>query len=115
MMLPTPAYRPSATAEETRYLPLRTASKPMPLLLKAGIDVNHVNNLSWTCLLEIVILGDGGPRHQEVARLVLAADPNLADKDGVTPLAHARSRGQREVATIIEAAGGRVPGHTPLM
>jgi ankyrin repeat protein len=80
------------------------------LLLTTNIDVNHVNNLGWTSLLEIVILGDGGPRHQEVARLVLAAgaDPNLADKDGVTPLAHARRGGQREVARLIEAAGGRM-------
>ena len=62
----------------------RAHVEAVPLLLQAGIDVNHVNNLGWTCLLEIVILGDGGPRHQEVARLVLAAgaDPNLADKDG---------------------------------
>ena len=90
----------------------RAHVEAVPLLLKAGIDVNHVNNLGWTCLLEIVILGDGGQRHQDVARLVLAAgaDSNLADKDGVTPLDHARRRGQREVATIIEAAGGRVPG-----
>jgi ankyrin repeat protein len=88
----------------------RAHVEAVPLLLSAGIDVNHVNNLGWTCLLEIVILGDGGPRHQEVARLVLAAgaDPNLADKDGVTPLAHARNRGQREVARLIEAAGGRM-------
>ncbi|AZO79775.1 hypothetical protein B5U98_28520 [Bosea sp. Tri-39] len=79
------------------------------LLLTSGIDVNHVNNLGWTCLLEIVILGDGGPRHREVARLVLdaGADPNLADKDGVSPLQHARKRGQSEVAKLIAAAGGR--------
>jgi ankyrin repeat protein len=56
-----------------------------------------------------VILGNGGPRHQEVAKLVLAAgaDPNLADKDAVRPLTHALRRGQREVARLIEQAGGR--------
>ncbi|MFC5421786.1 ankyrin repeat domain-containing protein [Bosea eneae] len=79
------------------------------LLLTSGIDVNHVNNLGWTCLLEIVILGDGGPRHQQVAQLVLdaGADPNLADRDGISPLQHARKRGQSEVARLIAAAGGR--------
>jgi uncharacterized protein len=79
------------------------------LLLTTKIDVNHVNNLGWTCLLEIVILGDGGPAHQEAARLVLAAgaDPNIADKDGVTPLAHAKARGQTEIAAMIGKAGGR--------
>jgi uncharacterized protein len=78
-------------------------------LLTTKIDVNHVNDLGWTCLLEIVILGDGGERHRQAAKLVLAAgaDPNLADKDGVTPLAHARKNNQAEVAAIIEAAGGR--------
>lgn len=79
------------------------------LLLTTEIDVNHVNNLGWTCLLEIVILGDGGPRHQKAAELVLAAgaDPNLADKDGVTPLAHANARGQDAIAAMIAKAGGR--------
>jgi uncharacterized protein len=80
------------------------------LLLTTRIDVNHVNNLGWTCLLEIVILGNGGARHSEATRLVLAAgaDPNVADKDSVTPLAHARSRGQTDVARLIEQAGGRM-------
>jgi uncharacterized protein len=79
------------------------------LLLTTKIDVNHVNNLGWTCLLEIVVLGDGGPRHVEVAQLVLAAgaDPNIADKDGVSPLAHARRKGQSEIAQLISVAGGR--------
>ena len=87
----------------------RAHVETVKLLLTSGIDVNHVNNLGWTCLLEIVILGDGGPRHQQVAKLVLdaGANPNLADKDGVTPLAHARKRGQSEVAKLITAAGGR--------
>ncbi len=78
-------------------------------LVTTNIDVNHINNLGWTCLLEIVILGDGGPRHVEVTRLVLGAgaNPNIADRDGVTPLQHARRRGQREVAALIEATGGR--------
>ena len=78
-------------------------------LVTIGIDVDHVNNLGWTCLLEIVILSDGGPRHVAVTRLVLGAgaNPNIADRDGVTPLQHARRRGQHEVAALIEAAGGR--------
>jgi ankyrin repeat protein len=87
----------------------RAHVEAVKVLLTSGIDVNHVNNLGWTCLLEIVILGDGGPRHAETAKLVLAAgaDPNLADKDGVSPLRHALNKGQREVARLIEAAGGR--------
>ena len=87
----------------------RAHVETVKLLLTSGIDVNHVNNLGWTCLLEIVILGDGGPRHQQVAKLVLdaGANPNLADKDGLTPLAHARKRGQSEVARLIAAKGGR--------
>lgn len=78
------------------------------LLLSTKIDVNHVNNLGWTCLLEIVILGDGGPRFIEITKLVLAAgaNPNIADNDGVSPHAHAKRKGQREVATLIAAAGG---------
>jgi ankyrin repeat protein len=87
----------------------RAHVEAVTLLLTTKIDVNHVNDLGWTCLMEIVVLGNGGPRHQEVARLVLAAgaDPNIADKDGVPPLAHARRRGQSEVARVIADAGGR--------
>lgn len=87
----------------------RAHVEAVKLLLTSGIDLDHVNDLGWTCLLEIVILGDGGARHQQVARQVLdaGANPSLADKDGVTPLAHARQRGQQAIARLIEQAGGR--------
>lgn len=70
------------------------------LLTTTRIDVNHVNNLGWTALLEAVILGDGGPVHTEIVRLLLAhgADPQIADRAGVTPLQHARQRGFTQMA-----------------
>ena len=76
-------------------------------LLGTSIDVNHVNNLGWTALLEAIILGDGGPTHTAIVRELLAhgARVDLADRDGVTPLAHARRRNYREMAGLLEAAG----------
>lgn len=74
------------------------------LLLATAIEVDHVNNLGWTALLEAVILGDGGPVYQEIVKLLLAggADAEIADKDGVTPLAHAKSLGFTEIARMME-------------
>jgi len=79
------------------------------LLLTTGIAVDHVNHLGWTCLLEAVILGDGGERHRQIVQMVLArgANVNLADRDGVTPLQHALRRDQGEVARLLRNAGGR--------
>lgn len=78
-------------------------------LLKTDIKIDHVNRLGWKALLEAIILGDGGPRHTEVVRLLVeaGADVNLADKDGVTPLAHARRKGHEEMFTILEKAGAK--------
>jgi uncharacterized protein len=78
-------------------------------LLEAGTPVDHVNRLGWTALLEAVVLGDGGPEHVETVRLLVegGADLDLPDRDGVTALAHAQRRGQREVASVLEAAGAR--------
>ena len=39
--------------------------------------------------------------------LARGANPNLADRDGVTPLQHAQRKGQAEVARLLSAAGGR--------
>ena len=78
-------------------------------LLKTAVAIDQINHLGWTCLLEAVILGGGGAAHVEIVRLVVAAGAsvNLADKQGVTPLAHARSRGQKEVAALLLQAGAK--------
>src|SRR4029453_14572464 len=72
-------------------------------LLKTPIRIDHVNRLGWTALLEAVILGNGGPRHTETVRLLLAAgaDPNLADSRGVTPLSHAQNRRFNAITTLL--------------
>ena len=79
------------------------------LLNETDIDVDHVNRLGWTALLEAIVLGDGGPAHQAVVDLLIenGADMDRADKDGVRPLTHARERGQTAIARALEAAGAR--------
>ncbi|WP_306222387.1 ankyrin repeat domain-containing protein [Bosea beijingensis] len=78
-------------------------------LIKAGAPLDHVNNLGWTALIEAVILGDGGKRHVETVRALLAAgaDRNLADRQGATPLQHARSRGYAAMVALLEAGAPR--------
>nr|WP_239074267.1 ankyrin repeat domain-containing protein [Streptomyces sp. SID10853] len=77
------------------------------LLRETDIDVDHVNQLGWTALLEAVILGDGGPAHQEIVGLLLAAGaaPGLPDGDGVTALRHAEQRGFTRIADALRDAG----------
>jgi ankyrin repeat protein len=78
------------------------------VLIKAGAPLDHVNNLGWTALLESIVLGDGGPRHTAtLAALVEAgANVNIADRQGMTPLHLAEASGYREMAEILETAGG---------
>lgn len=73
-------------------------------VVTTGIDVNHVNDLGWTALLEAVILGDGGPAHQAIVRILLesGADRCLCDRDGITALDHARAHGYAELAAILD-------------
>lgn len=79
------------------------------LLLATAIDKDHVNNLGWTALLEAVILGDGGPAHTEIVRLLVAAGASvkIGDRDGIAPLEHARRRNYSGMVAILSAAGSR--------
>jgi ankyrin repeat protein len=74
-------------------------------LIRAGAPLDHVNNLGWTALIEAVVLGDGGIRHTEVVRRLLAAgaNPAIADRQGAAPLALARARGYGAMVRLLEA------------
>jgi ankyrin repeat protein len=78
-------------------------------LIAAGAPLDHVNTLHWTALIEAIVLGDGGPRHQACVRALLdaKADHRLTDREGRTPLQLARERRYREIVAMLEAAGAR--------
>jgi ankyrin repeat protein len=78
-------------------------------LIAAGAPLDHVNNLHWTALIESIVLGDGGPRHQATLKALLdaGASTRLADRSGTTPLQLARSRGYTPMVRMLEAAGAR--------
>ena len=78
-------------------------------LIAAGAPLDHVNNLHWTALIEAIVLGNGGPRHQEVVRALLAAGAStrLTDREGNTPLALAKARGYSVMVSLLEQAGAR--------
>lgn len=73
-------------------------------LIRAGAPLDHINNLGWTALIEAVILGDGGPRHQETAKALVAAGArrDIGDRSGATPLVHARNRGYTAMIKLLE-------------
>ncbi|ALG30336.1 hypothetical protein AOZ07_16000 [Glutamicibacter halophytocola] len=77
------------------------------ILIDAGVPLDHVNDPGWTALQEAVLLNDGGPNQQEVARLLLeaGADPQITDPQGRTALENARRLGFEELAEVIESHG----------
>jgi len=84
-------------------------AEAVKLLIDATAPLNHVNNLGWTALIEAIVLGSGGLNHTATVRALVeaGADVNVADKQGATPLQHARRRGYVEIARILENAGAR--------
>jgi ankyrin repeat protein len=78
-------------------------------LIAAGAPLDHVNNLHWTALIEAIVLGDGGERHQACVRALLdaGASRTLADRNGRTPLELARARGFESMVKMLEAAPRR--------
>ena len=75
-------------------------------LIAADAPLDHVNNLHWTAVIEAVVLGNGGPRHQATLKALIEAKANLrlTDRHGNTPLQLARSRGFTQMVQMLEAA-----------
>ena len=78
-------------------------------LIAAGAPLDHVNNLHWTAVIESIVLGDGGARHQATLKALIDAGANLqlADRSGQTPLALAKARGYSAMVSLLEKAGAR--------
>jgi ankyrin repeat protein len=78
-------------------------------LIGAGAPLDHVNNLHWTALIESIVLGDGGVRHQATLKALLeaGASTKLTDREGRTPVQLARQRGYAAMVQMLEAAGAK--------
>jgi uncharacterized protein len=76
-------------------------------LIAAGAPLDHVNNLHWTAVIEAIVLGDGGKRHQATLEALVKAGANLqlTDRQGNTPLALARQRDYAPMVRMLETAG----------
>ncbi len=78
-------------------------------LIAAGAPLDHVNNLHWTALIEAIVLGNGGSRHQACVKALLDAGANtkLADREGRTPMQLAKGRGYAEMVRLLEGVGAK--------
>jgi ankyrin repeat protein len=65
--------------------------------------------IAVTAAIEAVVLGDGGPRHQQTLQALVdaGADITLRDRQGRTALELARMRGYKEMIRILENAPSR--------
>ncbi len=96
----------------TALIPAAEKGHDEVVALLANTDdypIDHINYLGWTALLEAIILSDGGSVHQHIVHLLIeaGADVNIADNDGITPLAHARKREFDKIEHLLLKAGAR--------
>jgi uncharacterized protein len=78
-------------------------------LIRAGAPLDHVNNLGWTAVIESIVLGDGGGRHQDTLKALIQAGANLniADLQGRTPLELAKERRYGAMYDMLTKAGAK--------
>ena len=103
------AVSPRAVETHRTNLFAKLGNESLAHLIRGYAPLDHVNNLHWTAVIESIVLGNGGPRHQEVLRALLAAGAStrLADRQGTTPLTLAKFRGYGEMVQMLETAGAK--------
>src|SRR5690554_733071 len=79
------------------------------LLKIKDYPIDHINNLTWTALMEAIVLGNGGKTHTHIVQLLVNAgcNVNIPDKNGISPLQHAKKNGYTDMVTILEKAGAK--------
>lgn len=78
--------------------------KTVEVGIKAGVPVNHVNDLGWSALQEAVILGNESFLYSDIVRKLMenGARPHDVDHDGNSPIEVARKRGNEKILSILE-------------
>ena len=74
------------------------------ILIAAGSKLDHINSLGWTAVIESIVLGDGGPRHQQSLKLLLDAGANrtIAGSHGRLPVDLARDLGYDAMVSLLQ-------------
>ena len=78
-------------------------------LVRAGAPLDHINNLGWTALIEAIVLGDGGRKHVNTVKALIAAgsDLNISDRNGLTPVELAKERGYGKIVELLLQSGNK--------
>ena len=76
-------------------------------LIRAGAPLDHINNLGWTALIEAIVLGDGGRKHINTVKALIAAgsDLSIRDRNGLTPVELAKERGYGKIVELLLQSG----------
>lgn len=78
--------------------------KTVEVGIKAGVPVNHVNDLGWSALQEAVILGNESFLYCDIIRRLMenGADPEARDHDGNSSIDIAKKRDAQKVLSILK-------------
>lgn len=74
------------------------------LLKNTSVEVNHINNLGWTALLEVVILGDDTPEYAKIVKILVenGADIYIKDHKGKDALYYAKKNKMFKILKVLE-------------